>query len=270
MRAGISRGKRLLLSQRTNPAGREAVHQYGIIVQYAAPVVPTLYEIHLRRISKRRAETHDLGATRSETIRATSDQVGQTLSSVQPSGQQWPISQVPHDTLLPQLSVALPHVALPQGFAAGVQPQVPAAVPPPQVCGDVQTVQAPAFPHAVFAVPAAHVVPEQQPPLHAVVLVEPHAVPQVDVVVLQARSAGQSAPALAAAHPQWAAPLITTQEEPAAFPAHETAVPHSPHALQVSTPLVVLLHWVAPGVQTGAAVHEHVPQPQLALHTCVP
>jgi hypothetical protein len=62
-----------------------------------------------------------------------------------------------------------------------------------------ETVQSPHVPpprpHALVAVPATHVVPEQHPPLHPVVLA-PHVVEQMCVVVLQAWSAGQSVAAL--------------------------------------------------------------------------
>jgi hypothetical protein len=34
--------------------------------------------------------------------------------------------------------------------------------------------------------------------------------------------------------------------------------------------LLVVLHCVVPGVQTGAPVHEHVPQVQLARQVCAP
>jgi hypothetical protein len=54
------------------------------------------------------------------------------------------------------------------------------------------------------------------------------------------------------------------------WPEHRTALPHCPHASQVSTPLLVALHCCAPGMHTGTSGHEQLPQPQVAPHVCEP
>jgi hypothetical protein len=75
----------------------------------------------------------------------------------------------------------------------------------------------PVLPHALFAVPAAHVplAGSQQPPLHAVSVVPPHALVHVCVDVSHAFPAGQSD---AAMHPQ----VALTQADPVAFPVQLT------------------------------------------------
>jgi hypothetical protein len=84
---------------------------------------------------------------------------------------------------------------------------------------------APVLPQVPLLVPATHCPFSglQQPPLHTVSLVPPHARPQACVVVLHASSAGQS---LCVLHPHCASPL--TQAVPLAFPAQLTqAVPQA-------------------------------------------
>jgi hypothetical protein len=49
-----------------------------------------------------------------------------------------------------------------------------------------------------------------------------------------------------------------------------TALPHWPHASHVCTPLLVALHCLEPGVQTGADGHEQGCQEQFVPHVCVP
>ena len=85
----------------------------------------------------------------------------------------------------------------------------------------------PVAPHALPAVPATHLEPEQHPPLHAVVL-PPQAVEQVWVVVLHAWSDGQSVGAL---HPQLPperhacpAPLLAQLAHTVPLPPHTAAV----------------------------------------------
>jgi hypothetical protein len=51
-------------------------------------------------------------------------------------------------------------------------------------------------------------------------------------------------------------------------PPHATALPHCPHALQVTTPLPE--HCVAFRVQAGADPHEQPPHAQFELHVSVP
>jgi hypothetical protein len=53
-------------------------------------------------------------------------------------------------------------------------------------------------------------------------------------------------------------------------PTHATALPHWPHASHVCTPLVLVLHCLAPGVHTGALAQEQGCHEQFVPHVCVP
>jgi hypothetical protein len=81
----------------------------------------------------------------------------------------------------------------------------------------------PPMPQALVAAPATHVEPEQQPPLHPVVLA-PHVAEQMCVVVLQAWSAGQSVAAL-----QPHVPVARHAWPVAPFVQFAQSVPVAPH-----------------------------------------
>ena len=89
----------------------------------------------------------------------------------------------------------------------------------------------PEEPHALTLVPATHAPPlEQQPPLHGVSLLPPHALPQVALAVLHASSVEHC---VCVVQPQ--APL--THVVPFALPeqlAHVPLLPHVPGALPVT------------------------------------
>lgn len=160
---------------------------------------------------------------------------------------------VPHTCV-----VVLQALPAPQSVAS-VQPHVPFASQADPLALPTQLVQLPLIPQAPGAVPAAHVVPLQQPTLHAVSPATPHAVPHVCVAVLQALPAGQS---VATLQPHVGVPAVS-HTCPVALTvqfAHDPAAPHAPGAVPAThcEPLQQpLLHAVC------------VAPPHAVLHVCV-
>ncbi len=134
-----------------------------------------------------------------------------------------PVTQEPIEQHVPAPQVPLP--APPQA-AVHALPTHDGVAPEhgPQAC--------PLPPQAVFTLPAVHIPPLQQPPLHPVSLVPRHAVPHACVIVLQACPAPRptaGAHSAAVSHPQVSVP--GSQLVPFALPMQLAQVPDPPQAV---------------------------------------
>jgi hypothetical protein len=186
---------------------------------------------------------------------------------------------------LPTQQYAAPHVPSPVCPHAEVHvaPATHVGVAPEQPAH-----AAPVSPHAPFPVPAAHCPPSgsQQPPLHAVSLASPQAVPHACVVRSQAWPVGQSVDAV---HPhasvdgmQWGAPALPVQSTQAPDPPHALSlvpgwhvepVPQQPalhgavgEQTKMQRPVEVSQPALLAG-QSTALAHPHWPPPVTGSHT---
>lgn len=186
-----------------------------------------------------------------------------------PPTQQFPAPHVP-SPVCPHAEVHVPPV-----------PHVGVAPEQPVHC-------APVLPHAPLAAPATHWPSSgsQQPPLHAVSLASPQAVPHACVVRSQAWSAGQSVDAV---HPhasvdgmQWGAPACPVQSTQEPDPPHAVSLvpgwhvepdPQQPalhgadvEHTKIQRPVAVSQPALVAG-QSPALPHPHCPPPVTGSHT---